>query len=102
MCADDNTTKHVSFDVARVLVRTSSWESVNEEACVKDNGENFSIKMAEEAQGPQSLFSGRVNSQVESSESEITSDEWSEEEVMEEFHGTCYDNFSFNRYALKV
>ena len=49
---DDNTSKHVSMDVARVLVRTKSVSFLNEIFNVDVNDTTYSIKMVEDFHRP--------------------------------------------------
>ncbi|GAU48536.1 hypothetical protein TSUD_282880 [Trifolium subterraneum] len=50
--ADDTTSKNLTMDVARILIRTSSLKAVDEFLNVKVNGELFQIRIIEDSYGP--------------------------------------------------
>lgn len=52
VCADENTEKRRSLDVARLMVRTQSAELINRVINVRINNVPFSIKIAEDWSGP--------------------------------------------------
>lgn len=52
MYADDNTEKRRSLDVARIMILTSSSESLNQNVKVCINNECFVINMVEDWSGP--------------------------------------------------
>lgn len=50
-CSDEETHKHVKFNVARILVRTKHNLVFNQTINIGVNGETYSINMEEDSQG---------------------------------------------------
>ncbi|GAU23839.1 hypothetical protein TSUD_380010 [Trifolium subterraneum] len=104
MNADDTTSKKLSMDVARLLIRTSCHKPVDEFIDVKINGELFHLRVVEDSYGPMRLMvpqtqgqNGRANSDDDDDEEEEGT-RWLavEEEVERDSEGECENLIALN------
>jgi hypothetical protein len=59
--SDDSTTKRITMDVARLLIRTSCQQHVDEFVDVRVNGEIFRLRVLEDSNGPMRIILPQPN-----------------------------------------
>jgi hypothetical protein len=84
MNTDEVTSKKLSLDVARLLIRTSCQFAVNEFLDVKINGEVFHLRIIEDSYGPMRILMPHTLSKATKENSEDEDEEEEEEDEEEE------------------
>ncbi|MCH85835.1 hypothetical protein A2U01_0006687, partial [Trifolium medium] len=79
--ADDATSKKLTMDVARLLIRTSCQKPVDEFLYVNVNGETFHLRIIEDSNGPMRLMLPQPQGQDGRDNIRDSSDDEEEEEV---------------------
>jgi hypothetical protein len=85
--SDDSTTKRITMDVARLLIRTSYQQHVDEFVDVMVNGEIFRLRVLEDSHGPMRIIFSQNNVGHDRDGGSEEEEEEEEEEDKEEVDG---------------
>jgi hypothetical protein len=84
MRCDDGTSRKITMDVARLLIRTSCQKPVDEFLDVSVNGEIFHLRVVEDSYGPMRIIDPQTNNSNDDKNDGFSMDEEDDEEDDEE------------------